>query len=368
MANDKPPSLSNWVNTAHGPDAGGFAKGWGVDDHSGVVTKEAEKWQTDATAGKVRDPLAYGGYRATVGQEADGSYSYNSNASGQQDAVNRYRGMGEAAANREAYHANYASANQSEKLAQRSRGMETGALSLQRGAALGQAPSETTGVGNMMSSQSLQSALAASAGARAMGGHGAPSMAAAAAQAQQEMSAQGAHNAAALAGMRGHELGEARGAYAQGAAGIRGQDLSGLQMREQRAILQADSEMSQRQMNQQAQMGYEGLGYDVNRNALNASMTNEEINSGITDHALAMREQERQRADARMGAMFQAGGAGIAQAADYFARNSGESDGGGGGSSGGGGDITRKDPYGDEPQGDGTSSSDDPSKYMSMVF
>jgi hypothetical protein len=292
-------------------------------------------------AGRVRGTRpAYGGYTSTVKVGPDGKLYNDANASGLQDTIGADRGLAAAAAARNAYQIDYSGANDARAQAYGAREREADAAGLLGGAARGEAPSMTTGIGQSMTDAQLQGQLSASAGAKPHG------IAAAAYGAQDTARQMGAQNAGGIAGMRAGELGAARGEYMSGLSGMRGQDYASQAMSQQQAIAQAQSEMAQRGRNARQSMGYEGMAFDANQAATNASMETDQADQGFYNSALGIDAAEKNRADMVMGSGVGAVGTGIAAAAAAFNRSGGStaSRGGSPGSPYGGG-IDRNDPY-----------------------
>lgn len=173
-----------------------------------------------------------------------------------QQQQRRFQQMGGQAANRGAFQVDYGQANADRNDAAGARGAQVDALGMQRQAAAGAAPSRAELLGQQMAGQALNAQLAGAASAR-----GGP-LAQAAAQ-------QGATNGAAQymqqatnqqMAMRAGEMADARNAYMAGASGIRAQDYQGAAQAAQMSQFQGQMEQGQRQLNQQAQMGYEAAG------------------------------------------------------------------------------------------------------------
>jgi hypothetical protein len=237
--------------------------------------------------------------------------------SGQYLDVSRYRGMGEAAANRNAPRMNYTDAygGLDEAAAQRALGgqarqSQLSALALQRQAAEGKVPSQAQLLGRNMLDQGLQAQLAGAASARG----GGMAQAAAMRQAAQGAAAfqqQGVNNLSAL---RAQEMATARDAYQQGAYGIRAGDYAGATNANQSAAqfaqmeqMRAANEMQQRTLNQNGQQFYEQQAFNVNQAALNANL-------GLAGNAQAndqfrtqMAMADQQRSDAMWAAAMGAG-------------------------------------------------------------
>jgi hypothetical protein len=202
------------------------------------------------------DTTSYGGTART--------YDKNGNlVPGSADvATQRYQTMGQAAADRNAYAQDYGNANQS-------RGQQYSALNLQQQAAMGNAPSQAQMLGRNMIDQSLQAQMAGAASSRG----GSLAQAAAMRQAANGAAAQQQQGVNQLSALRAQEMAQARDAYMQGATGIRGMD-------ESRVGMQSQNDQFQRQLNQQAQEYYEGMGNQVQEDQMKSSMGEHAIAEG----------------------------------------------------------------------------------------
>lgn len=274
---------------APGANAGGGHRGTGV---SWDTQYEEDPYSPMAPA--VDDPEtgvhipAGHGYRAVPGttsgywggtapgthHDANGNVVHD--PSGREQDVNRYRGMGEAASQRQAYQVDTSNSSQS-------RNAQATASALQYQAAMGNAPSQAELLGRNMIDQSLEAQMAAAASARG----GALAQAAATRGAASRAAAQRQQGMNNLAALRAQEMATARQAFMQGATGIRGQDLSAAEM-------QMRSELAQRGLNQQAQMGYEGMGFNVNAAALQAGLNRKAIETGQAKFNQEMELQQQQ--------------------------------------------------------------------------
>lgn len=178
----------------------------------------------------------------------------------------RYRGLGAAAAARQAYQVDFDAAQDDRNQGNAARRGQMVALGMQRNAALGNAPSRAAIMGNQAGGQSLQAALGASAGARP-GGFAAAQMAAQGGMGGMQLGAQ-----QQAMGMRSGEMNQARGQFGAGASEMRAGDYTAQGMAQQQAEAQAQSEIAQRHLNQQAQMGYEQMGVNTEQAQLDARM------------------------------------------------------------------------------------------------
>lgn len=206
----------------------------------------------------------------------------------------RYRSLGEAAANRQAVQVNFANAQGDRQMGLSDRAGQQNALALQQQAAMGNAPSRAAIMGNQAGGQSLDAALGASAGARP-GGMAAAQMAAQRAQGGMQLGAE-----QQFAGMRSQEMSQARGAYAGGAMGVRAGDYTSMGLSQQQAEAQAQAEIAQRHLNQAGQMGYEQMGINREQQQSDEQLRRMQIEAQKrgTDAAMAQGAMDRDRNDA----------------------------------------------------------------------
>ncbi len=257
-------------NFQYGGTLGDKRDAWGGKDATYYQTPYKGGWHTNpgTTIPSPNDPEAY-------------KNSQHYTQSGRQEDVDRYRQMGQDAQGRGGINLNYGGSEDwfnKAKLdrfnAMRDRGSQSDALGGMKAAANGAAPSRAELLGQGMIDQSLHAQMAGAAGAR-----GGP-LAQMAAQRQvgnnaASFQAQGSQQLAAL---RADEMERARSQYMQGASAMRGQDYQGAQQAmgaagQQAQMAQAQGQLTadQRHMNQQAQMGYEGMAYDVNKDVFNGA-------------------------------------------------------------------------------------------------
>ena len=263
----------------------------------------------------------YGGYDTDQIRQTDAAGNPTTTILGtsQEAETNRYRGMGEAAANRGAYQVDFGRANQDALAAMQARASQADAAGMLRQAAYGAAPSAAAIQGGQVGGQSLAGMLATQAGVRA-----GPAQLAAA-QRGAMMQQQGAQlgGLSQFAGMRAGEMDAARGGYLGGVTGMREQDYRGQALLQRQAEAQAQAENFQRDLNQQAQMGYEQMGFDVNAEALNAGLRRRSINEQIN-------ESDRRSSEAQTARARQLGSA-VVGAAGSLASYAGAAAKGGGG-------------------------------------
>lgn len=244
--------------------------------------------------GKVRDPRAWGGYGATLEYDENGNLVANMGANGRQADVDRYRGMAEAAANRGAYQNNYAAANVLSDAGARARGYQGDAMGLYRDAAMG-INSQSQRLGNQMMMQGAQAQQAAALSTR--GGSLAQAAALRAQQGGEAAYMQQGRNQ--LDALLAQEMAAGRSGYMDAATQQRSGDYTSQGMNQQQAIAQMQNELQQRQRNQAAQMGYEGMAQAVNKAALEGGIQNSQIDAGIYTNQKAYDERQKD-SDLRM--------------------------------------------------------------------
>ncbi len=209
----------------------------------------------------------------------DGSFVYG--PTGAQQDVTRYQNMGAAAGSTAAPTINKAQTNSdagqaydSRNLGMQSRENQNQALNMMRDAAQGNAPSAAALQMKAGTDAAMRSQLALAAGAR-----GASALAGAQYNAAGNNAALNQQNTQQTGILRAQEMAQARGAFGQQAGDMRNQDaqqrsqdLQARGMSAQEAQAQAQLEMQQRGLNQQGQMGYEGMAMGVNQAQLNANV------------------------------------------------------------------------------------------------
>lgn len=194
------------------------------------------------------------------------SPSFGTTAERAQWEADRQRGMAAAAVQRGAYKQNFSDYGAAIGQSNSARGSQSDALSMQRSAAMGEAPSRAEILGRSMADQGIQSQMAMGASARG----GSMAQAAAMRNAQQ---AQGANMQQAqnqMAGLRAEEMANARNAYMAGASGMRGQDINAAQLGLQRTDMETRNEQFQRELNQQNQQFFEKQANDIYGRQLDA--------------------------------------------------------------------------------------------------
>lgn len=199
-------------------------------------------------------PIAGPQYQQNINVGA-GRDAWGNSQIGQRD-----QGLGAAAAMRSAYQPDVDPYSIDQQHA------STGIL---RSAAEGNQPSSAQLMGQQAIGQSLNAQLAGAASAKG----GALGQAAAMRQAQGGAAAFQQQAIGGLAAGRAAEMAQARGEYANATNAMRGQDL-------QYAGLQSQNENTQRGLNQQAQMGYEGMSNQADYQQAQADLGVAGMNSG----------------------------------------------------------------------------------------
>lgn len=235
-------------------------------------------------AGKRSDSTQWGGYLDSGVLDADGHY-HSDGRGGQQDDVARYQGMGEAAAARQAYALDWSGSMQQQANSSKMHDQQAEATRLSRDAARGQ-DWQSYNVGQNALHRGYQNQQAAAMSARGGG------LAQAAAM-QQQHEGGGAYlqsGGQQLEAQRAQEMAAARQQYMDSAQGMRRQDQQQQGIYEQRAQAEQRTALAQRQLNDQAQSGYERMGNDVNNAALGANLHQR----GLAVHGQQAMEAEHQ--------------------------------------------------------------------------
>jgi hypothetical protein len=242
----------------------------------------------------VRERMSFGG-----GQDAN-AIANNAAATGEARAQ-RMQGMGAAAAGRAAYQNNWNQANAA-------RFGQNDAAGLMQSAAYGKQPSQAELMGRNMIDQSINSSMAMGASARG----GALAQAAAMRNAQNQAGMQQQQGTNQLAALRAQEMAQARGDYMASQNAIRGQDM-------QQVGMDAQNEMFQRGLNQQAEMGYEQMGMGAQQfgdqqymDALAREQQGQIANANMeSGQFMQGREIGQHQADRRTGLIKDIGGAAV---------------------------------------------------------
>lgn len=242
----------------------------------------------ETTTGNIADPYAWGGSSGQVVLGPDGKPMIDTSRSGRANDERRFRGMGNEAANRQAYQLNYGKGDVDRAAAQRSRGAQAQAVGALGNAARGLAPSRAVIQGQGMVDATLEQQLAGQGGTKGIAATGAAGRAGAGAAAQQQLGV-----ADHLGGMRSGELTAARGLYGQGAGAMRTQDYAAQNLSQDRAKAKYASEFGQRQLNSADQRDYERMAFDTNVNAQNAGLKEEERAAGIYAASLAREGRDK---------------------------------------------------------------------------
>lgn len=273
-----------------GERGGAYATGWTVDPRTGSAKGLSGRARGYESEGKVQDETSWGGYGTTVHRDENGNFYSVPMESGRQEDVNRYQGMAAAAAARDAYQNNYGMANGYNDAANRMGAYQGDAAALYRQQALGQG-SQAQALGQGMLRQGIAAQQAAAMSTR--GG----SLAQMAAMRQQAQGAGAFMQAggAQLDALRAQEMAAGRLGYMNATGAQRAGDLTSQGQNQQQSLAQMQNELYQRELNQKAQQGYEGMAFDVNRQAQNANLTNQEIDSGVANTIAGINAADKAR-------------------------------------------------------------------------
>lgn len=233
---------------------------------TGSAKREAFEYDTTPRTETVYNSGTFGGGETKLVFDKTSPTGRTEGPRSDEKELARYRSLAEAAAKREAYKVDFSEAQADRTRGQGARAQQAEGLGMQQEAAMGNAPSRAAIMGNQAAGNSLEAAMAASAGARPS------SLAAASAAAQQgQAGAQLGAQQQAMGG-RSQEMNAARSGLVGGATNMRAGDYANMAMSQEQAEAQAKSEIAQRHLNQTAQMGYEQMGLNVEQEALDASM------------------------------------------------------------------------------------------------
>jgi len=283
-----PDGQGAWEQGPSGPGFGanGWAKGVDYNPRTG-----ANSFGENPQLGDIGDPRAWGGISGKVIIGPDGKPMVDPSQSGRARDVGRFQKTGEDAANRAAFQMDYGKGDIDRGNAQATRAQQGVATAMLAQAAKGGAPSAAVIRGQGATDDSFASMLGAQAGAR-----GGPANQAAATQGGAAASrGQQLGVASMLGGARSNELTGARGAYSTGANTMRGGDYQQQALDQQRERARMNNQLTQDELNQRRQLGYEGLAYDVNRSSMEQGLHDQERDAGakITESNRDTRQQDR---------------------------------------------------------------------------
>ncbi len=277
-----------------GVDAAAAAGGPGDDDAA-----QQKIWDDEAAAkrdaafqrgghGGSDEVVANAGPTGPYGIPVNGIHTVHHN-SGAEDEIARDRGHADAWAGMQAPTVDNTQSNQS-------RQSQQDALGMMQQAAQGNAPSAAAQMMQQGNDQAVANQMAMAAGAR-----GAGAMAGAQQQAQGNAANMSTQNQNNMGVLRAQEMAQARGAYGNMASGIRGQDQG-------QAQFGANLELQQRGLNQQGQLGFEGMAQHVGDSALQASMAKQAADEGHWATQMGADEASVDRMHKTVGTGLQAAG------------------------------------------------------------
>lgn len=267
------------------PGQNGIAGGVNYDAPNNLAS-----FSPGATTGQIQDPTAWGGTSGAVVIGPDGKPMVDTSMSGRGQDVTRLRGTADAAAKRQAYQMDYGQGNIDRATAGATRDRQVAATDLLSGAARGNAPSGAVIRGQNASDDSFASQLATQSGGRG----GAVAQGAAGAVGLQTGQQGQLGVASHLGGARSNELTQARTAYSQGTAAQRKGDYQQQALDQARAKAKYENDLSQRELNDKRQLGYEQLGFGVNDASMNAGLAEGDRRAGIFQTSL---QRDTQQAD-----------------------------------------------------------------------
>lgn len=242
--------------------------------------------EADDTSNGANVGGSYGGYTGTMVMGPDGKLVLDSSMSGRAEDVDRFRGLGAAAAGREAYKNDYTQANEDAARAGEIRTRQDEASGMARDVAMnGDAQSQMLGRNMLAAGANAQKAVAVSA----RGGSLAQAAALRTQQNGQGAFMQQGNNA--LAAQKADDMAAGRDQYMKNTTATRAGDATAANLHTSQATEQMKNELFQRGLNQSGQMGYEEMGFNVNKADQDAALKRKEIQAGI-DAAAALRAQK----------------------------------------------------------------------------
>jgi hypothetical protein len=267
------PTLKRWVPRNEMPAVYRPA----VTTPSGNLTDSMGNPTALQAEGTLGGAHAWGGVAGLARLGPDGkTLEYDPSFNGAKMDTDRYQGMAAAAGSRPAYQNDYTQANEDRAMSAQARSGQGRAMGLARDAARGGETQAGT-LGQRMLQQGAQTQQAAAMSARGGG------LAQAAAMRQQQggQAAYMQQGANQLQALRADEMAAGRQQYMQQASAMRGMDAQSQGLAQQQAINQMGNEIGQRQLNDQRQHGYEGLGYSTQAAQQDAGLKSQEIDAGI---------------------------------------------------------------------------------------
>lgn len=281
------PQLKQWVPVGEGFSDGSTSMNGGAANGDATTAGRVE---VNTSADGYNSGGSWGGYSGTMVRGPDGKLVLDAGMSGRQADVDRMRGLGAAAASRQAYQNDYTQANQDALMGAQMRQEQGQAIGYARDAAMG-LNSQSQALGRNMLNQGAQTQQAAALSAR---GGGLAQMAAM----RQQQGGQAAYmqqGNTALQAQLADEMAAGRAQYQQAATQQRGQDVTAQGLNQQQAISQMQNEIGQRELNQAGQMGYEGMAQNINKSAQNAALANTEMKVGVDAAASARNQRQADR-------------------------------------------------------------------------
>lgn len=243
-----------------------------------------------ATGGRVANDFAWGGYSSTAYVDEEGNLVNDQFANGRAADEARYQGMAAAAAKRDAYKNQYGAANAWNAAGTEMRGAQSDAAAMYRDAAYGR-NSQAQALGQQMLAQGAQMQQAAALSTRG----GAMAQAAALRRQQAGQGAYMQQGNAQLQALQAQEMAAGRAGYTSALGAQRAGDAQSQTLNQQQAIAQMQNEIQQRDLNQQAEQGYEDMAYDVNKAAQDANLGAQEADLGVYQTKASTEASEKAR-------------------------------------------------------------------------
>ncbi len=290
-------SLGGPLGTAAGGWIGGKLDGSGGGDSGGGGSMGGDLRDNQ----RVSNDYQLGGYGAGQGVLGADGGAYNpytdptaagarvvSHGSGADDMANRYQGLGAQWANMQAPGTDYSAGNRYMGMSDQARGNQAETYGMYRDAALGNGPS----VAALQQQRGMQDAMASQLALQA-GARGASGLAQAGYNAAGNTAALQRGGAMDASMLRAQEIANARAGMGGMANSMRQGDYQGAGMMDQRTQYGANLAMQQRQLGQQGQLGFEGMGYNTRMGQLGANQNYENLLFGQYNNQQNINQRSR---------------------------------------------------------------------------
>lgn len=316
-----------WHPPQQGDYATGVTHGGGESGIAGQALPSGDPMQI--SPGKLYDPEAWGGYSGTVSYDANGQPIVDKGANGLSADTQRWQGMAAAAQQRKAYQPNLYMANYDRDQALQMRAGQQDAANIYRQTAMGQ-DSRAQVLGHQMLTNAAQQQIGVAQSTRG----DALARANALQNVQNGQAVFMQQGNQALNALKQREMADAQRGYFAAGTQMRDMDQRGQGLSLEQAEMRARAEMAQRGLNDQASLGYEGMGLDARQASMQNFYNNMAISTGQQENQNAIEKRQTDREDRLYGA-------GASTAGTFLV---GAADGGGPGSD----DYKRRSGYSDE--------------------